>query len=42
MNNDDHKEEVYSAGDSFFVPKGATTTWIIYDSASKFWMITER
>ncbi len=31
-----------SAGDSFFAPKGAHTTWIIYDTVSKFWMITER
>ena len=34
-------EEVYSAGGSFFVPKGANTTWILYDTVSKFWMITE-
>jgi uncharacterized cupin superfamily protein len=42
VNNDDNSEEVYSAGDSFFVPKGANTTWIIYETVSKFWMITER
>ena len=42
VNNDDDSEEVYSAGDSFFVPKGANTTWVIYDTVSKFWMITER
>ena len=42
VNNDDDKEEVYTAGDSFFVPKGANTTWIIYETVSKFWMITER
>ena len=42
VNNDDNSEEIYGAGDSFFVPKGANTTWIIYDTVSKFWMITER
>ena len=42
VNNDDDTEEVYSAGDSFFVPKGANTTWVVYDTVSKFWMITER
>lgn len=42
VNNDDDSEEVYRAGDSFFVPKGANTTWIIYETVAKFWMITER
>jgi uncharacterized cupin superfamily protein len=41
LNNDD-TEEAYSAGDSFFAPKGANTTWIIYDTVSKFWMISNR
>jgi uncharacterized cupin superfamily protein len=41
-NNDDDSEEVYTAGDSFFVPKGANTTWIIYETVSKYFMITER
>ena len=42
MNNDGDTEDVYSERDSFFVPKGANTTWVIYDTVSKFWMITKR
>ena len=36
VNNDGSSEEVYSPGDSFFLPKGANSRWIIYDTISKF------
>lgn len=42
VNNDDGTEAIYETGDSFFVPKGANTTWVMYGTVSKFWMITER
>jgi uncharacterized cupin superfamily protein len=42
VNNDDGTEAIYEAGDSFFVPKGSNTTWVMYGTVSKFWMITER
>jgi uncharacterized cupin superfamily protein len=40
--NDRLREKRVGAGDSFFVPKGANTTWVIYDTVSKSWTITER
>ena len=42
VNNDNGSEEVYSAGDTFFVPKGANTSWVIYATASKNFLIVDR
>lgn len=39
-NNNDH-EEIFSAGDSFFLPKSSTLTWVVYETVRKFYMTAE-
>ncbi len=39
-NEDDH-EEIFVAGDSFFLPKGSSLTWVVYETVRKFYMTAE-
>ena len=41
IDNETGKEEVFVAGDSFFLPKGSNLTWVIYETVSKFYLIAE-
>jgi uncharacterized cupin superfamily protein len=34
-------EEVFGAGDSFFLPKGSSLTWVVYETVQKFYMTAE-
>jgi len=34
-------EEIFVAGDSFFLPKGSTLTWVVYETVRKFYMTAE-
>ena len=34
-------EEIFVAGDSFFLPKGITLTWVVYETIHKFYMTAE-
>ena len=38
MDNETGNEEVFVAGDSFFLPKGSSLTWVIYETVRKFYM----
>jgi uncharacterized cupin superfamily protein len=40
INNEDGSEQIFKKGDSFVVPKGADTTWIVYKKLKKFYMIS--
>lgn len=31
-------EEIFVAGDSFFLPKGSSLTWVVYETVRKFYM----
>lgn len=33
--------ESFQAGDSFFLPKGSTLTWVIHETVRKFYMVVE-
>lgn len=41
IDNDDDQEEIFVAGDSFFLPKGSSLTWIVYETVRKFYMTAE-
>ena len=41
IDNETGKEEVFVAGDSFFLPKGSNLTWVIYETVSKFYLIAD-
>lgn len=41
INNETGDEEIFVAGDSFFLPKGSNLTWVIYETVSKFYFIAE-
>ena len=41
VDNESGREEVFGAGDSFFLPKGSSLTWIIYETVRKFYMTAE-
>jgi uncharacterized cupin superfamily protein len=32
---------VFAAGDSFFLPKGSTLTWIVHETVRKYYMTAE-
>ncbi|MGI9649287.1 MAG: cupin domain-containing protein [Acidimicrobiia bacterium] len=34
----DQSEEIFTAGDSFFLPKGSSLTWVVYETVRKFYM----
>lgn len=38
---DGGEEELFVAGDSFFLPKGSTLTWVVYETVRKFYMTAE-
>ena len=40
INNEDGSEQIFQKGDSFVVPKGADTTWVVYEKMKKFYMIS--
>ncbi len=41
IDNFDQSEEVFVAGDSFFLPKGSSLTWVVYETVRKFYMTAE-
>ena len=38
IDNTDESEQVFVAGDSFFLPKGSNLTWVVYETVRKFYM----
>lgn len=38
IDNESGREEVFVPGDSFFLPKGSSLTWIVYETVRKFYM----
>ncbi|MGI9482566.1 MAG: cupin domain-containing protein [Hyphomicrobiales bacterium] len=41
LTHEDGTEETFTAGDSFFIPKGTKLTWHITETLKKFYMIAE-
>ena len=41
IDNQAGTEEIFVAGDSFFLPKGSNLTWVIYETVRKFYMTAE-
>jgi uncharacterized cupin superfamily protein len=41
IDNADGSREVFAAGDSFFLPKGSTLTWIVHETVRKYYMTAE-
>jgi uncharacterized cupin superfamily protein len=41
VDNVDQIEEIFVAGDSFFLPKGSSITWVVYETVRKFYMTAE-
>ena len=41
IDNADGSEETFAAGDSFFLPKGSSLTWVVYETVRKFYMTAE-
>jgi uncharacterized cupin superfamily protein len=41
IDNEAGMEEIFVAGDSFFLPKGSSLTWVIYETVRKFYMTAE-
>lgn len=41
IDNLDGSEEIFGAGDSFFLPKGSSLTWVVYETVRKFYMTAE-
>lgn len=41
IDNEDKSEEIFVAGDSFFLPKGSSLTWVVYETVRKFYMTAE-
>ena len=41
IDNVDEREEIFVAGDSFFLPKGSSLTWVVYETVRKFYMTAE-
>jgi len=41
IDNRTGKEQVFTTGDSFFLPKGSDLTWVIYETVSKFYLIAD-
>jgi uncharacterized protein len=38
IDNEDGSEEVFVAGDSFFLPRGSSLTWVVFETVRKFYM----
>ena len=41
IDNEDDSEEIFVAGDSFFLPKGSSLTWVAYETVRKFYMTAD-
>jgi len=41
IDNSDQHEEIFTTGDSFFLPKGSSLTWVVYETVRKFYMTAE-
>lgn len=41
IDNADGSREVFEAGDTFFLPRGSTHTWIVRETIRKFYMTAE-
>jgi uncharacterized cupin superfamily protein len=41
IDNQEGTEEIFVAGDSFFLPKGSSLTWVVYETVRKFYMTAE-
>lgn len=41
FDNENGREEIFVAGDSFFLPNGSSLTWIVYETVRKFYMTAE-
>ena len=41
IDNVSQSEEIFVAGDSFFLPKGSSLTWVVYETVRKFYMTAE-
>ncbi len=41
IENEDESEEIFVAGDSFFLPKGSSLTWVVYETVRKFYMTAQ-
>jgi uncharacterized cupin superfamily protein len=41
IDNADGGEEVFVAGDTFFLPKGSSLTWVVYETVRKFYLTAE-
>lgn len=41
IDNGTGREEIFVQGDSFFLPKGTSLTWIIYETVSKYYFTAE-
>lgn len=38
IDNETKVEEIFVGGDSFFLPKGSSLTWVVYETVRKFYM----
>lgn len=38
IDSEDGQEEIFVAGDSFFLAKGSSLTWVVYETIRKFYM----
>jgi len=41
IDGEDGQEEIFVAGDSFFLAKGSSLTWVVYETIRKFYMTAE-
>jgi uncharacterized cupin superfamily protein len=41
IDNEDGHEEIFVGGDSFFLPKGSSLTWVVYETVRKFYMTAD-
>lgn len=41
IDNETQQEEIFVAGDSFFLPQGSNLTWVVYETVRKFYMTAE-
>ena len=41
IDGDDGHKEIFVAGDSFFLAKGSSLTWVVYETIRKFYMTAE-
>ncbi len=41
IDEEDGQEEIFVSGDSFFLAKGSSLTWVVYETIRKFYMTAE-